>query len=152
MSERTPLSAQEEAGDFLHRFAHAFASLDAHNLDRLGALYSDDVRFSDPLHAIQGLPAMTRYFSELYGNVQGLRFDFQGIDPLRQGEGYLRWTLVYCHPRLNGGQPIQVQGCSHLMWHDKVFYHRDYFDAGALLYEQLPVLGRLIHWLKGRLA
>jgi hypothetical protein len=33
-----------------------------------------------------------------------------------------------------------------------VYLHRDYFDAGALLYEHLPVLGTLIGWLKRRLA
>lgn len=141
-----------EAGDFLRRFAYAFAALDAHNLNRLGELYSADLLFTDPLHEIRGLPAMNRYCAQLYTRVSDLHFDFHGFDPVRKGEGYLRWNMRYRHPRLNGGQPIQVQGCSHLRWHSKVYYHRDYFDAGALLYEQLPLLGRVIAWLKRRLA
>jgi hypothetical protein len=61
--------------------------------------------------------------------------------------------MTYRHPRLKQGEPILVQGCSHLLWtDDKVFQHRDFFDAGALLYEHLPVMGRMIRWLKGRLA
>ncbi|QHF41154.1 transcriptional regulator [Pseudomonas sp. S34] len=32
------------------------------------------------------------------------------------------------------------------------YRHRDYFDAGALLYEHLPVLSRAIAWLKRRLG
>ena len=28
----------------------------------------------------------------------------------------------------------------------------DYFDAGALLYEHVPVLGRIVSWLKRRMG
>lgn len=143
--------------DFLRDFARRFAALDKDSLDRLGELYSADALFVDPLHEIRGLAAMQRYFAELYANVQELRFDFHGFDSVREGdkegEGYLRWTMSYRHPRLSGGRPIRVAGCSHLLWSDgRVYRHRDYFDAGALLYEHLPVLGRVIAWLKRRLA
>ncbi|MNN86760.1 hypothetical protein D3C81_2042130 [compost metagenome] len=89
--------------------------------------------------------------------MRDLHFEFHGCDALREGgnesEGYLRWTLSYRHPRLAGGRPIRVTGCSHLLWSDgRVYRHRDYFDAGALLYEHLPVFGALIAWLKRRLT
>lgn len=138
--------------DFLRQFAERFAGLDANNLDRLGELYSDDILFRDPLHEVHGLPAVRDYFAELYANISELRFDFYGFDQSAEGEGYLRWTMSYRHPRLRGGALIRVEGCSHLRWRDKVYQHRDYFDAGALLYEHLPILGRVIAWLKGRLA
>jgi hypothetical protein len=138
--------------DFLQRFAQGFAALDKDHLDRLGELYSDDVRFTDPLHEVHGLAAMRRYFAELYSQVSELRFDFHGFDQVREGEGYLRWTMHYAHPRLNKGRILHVEGCSHLAWHDKVYRHRDYFDAGALLYEHLPVMGQAIGWLKRRLS
>ncbi len=138
--------------DFLRHFAERFAGLDASNLDRLRELYSDDILFRDPLHEVRGLPAVRGYFGELYANISELRFDFYGFDQSAEGEGYLRWTMSYRHPRLRGGELIRVEGCSHLRWRDKVYQHRDYFDAGALLYEHLPILGRVIAWLKGRLA
>lgn len=138
--------------DFLRQFAERFAALDASNLDRLGELYSDNVLFRDPLHEVRGLTELRRYFAELYANVSELRFDFHGFDQVREGEGYLRWTMSYRHPRLARGETIQIEGCSHLRWEgDKVHQHRDYFDAGALLYEHLPVLGSAIGWLKRRL-
>ena len=175
--------------DFLRRFATEFAALDAGNLARLGELYSDDVLFRDPLHEVRGLPALQRYFAEMYANVGRLDFDFHGFDQVAEGEGYLRWKMSFCHPRLakgevtppdpavveehvrsltarrdtiatmhfrhprlRGGAPISVDGCSHLLWRDKVYQHRDYFDAGAMLYEHLPLMGGVIAWLKRRLA
>lgn len=144
--------------DFLHRFAAEFAALDASNLNRLGLLYSQDVRFRDPLHEISGLDNLQDYFTALYTNVIEVHFDFHGADQLREGAGYLRWTMRYRHPRLRGGLAIDVQGCSYLEWHqglerqERVYHHQDYFDAGALLYEHIPLMGGVIGWLKRRLA
>ena len=139
---------------FLNDFARAFAALDADNLERLRQLYDDEVHFSDPLHEVHGLAALRDYFDNLYANVEALEFDFHGMDQVRDGEGYLRWSMRYRHPRLASGQVICVEGCSFLRWNaaGRVVRHRDYFDAGALLYEHLPLLGRIIRWLKGRLA
>ncbi|MCP1419063.1 hypothetical protein J3D47_003306 [Pseudomonas laurylsulfativorans] len=137
--------------DFLRWFASEFAALDASNLHKLKELYSHDVRFSDPLHEIQGLIALQDYFAALYANVSELDFTFHGYDQVQDGIGYLRWTMHYRHPRLRRGQRIKVDGCSYLLWHEKVYQHRDYFDAGALLYEHLPLMGTAIGWLKGRL-
>lgn len=139
--------------EFLRGYARRFAELDKDNLHLLGELYSEDVAFTDPLHEVHGLSNLRKYFAELYANVRDLQFEFHAFDQVREGKGYLRWTMTYRHPRLNQGEQIAVQGCSHLLWTDnKVFQHRDFFDAGALLYEHLPVMGRMIGWLKRRLA
>lgn len=138
--------------EFLEHFAQQFASLNASNLDRLTELYSHDIEFQDPLHSINGLPALKDYFSNLYANVSDLSFEFYQLHTLPSAKaGYLRWSMQFSHPRLRGGQPVMVKGCTYLRWHDKVFLHHDYFDAGALLYEHLPIAGGLIRWLKGRL-
>ena len=48
---------------------------------------------------------------------------------------------------------IAVDGCSHLQWRgDRVVFHRDYYDLGQLLYDNIPLLGRVTGWLKRRLA
>jgi hypothetical protein len=137
---------------FLRQFARQFGQLNKDNLQRLDELYTADVRFTDPLHEVQGLGQLQRYFAELYANVSELRFDFHGFDQIGEGEGYLRWVMSFRHPRLAKGQLIRVDGCSHLRWRDKVYCHRDYFDAGAMLYEHLPILGRAIAWLKRRMG
>jgi len=139
---------------FLHRFAAEFASLDADKLGRLGELYSDDVHFTDPLHEVDGLAELQRYFAELYANVEQLHFEFISHDQVCEGQGYLRWLMSFRHPRLNRGQLISLEGCSLLRWNadGKVVRHRDYFDAGALLYQHVPLLGSAIRWLQRRLA
>ncbi|BBP74869.1 transcriptional regulator [Pseudomonas sp. Ost2] len=138
--------------EFLHHFVQRFAALDKDNLHLLAELYSDDVRFTDPLHEVSGLAELRGYFARMYSDISGLHFDFHGLDQVREGEGYLRWNMSYRHPRLARGEPIHVEGCSHLLWIHKVYRHRDYFDAGALLYDHLPLLGHATAWLKRRVA
>lgn len=137
---------------FLQSFAERFARLDGQNLQILDTLYSEHVSFRDPLHQIEGLPALRDYFAQLYANAHDIRYEISGADEVQPGQGYLRWTLHFRHPRLASGKPISLQGCSHLKWQEQVYFHQDYFDAGALLYEHVPVMGSAIRWLKGRLA
>lgn len=141
------------SNDFPARFAHAFATLDKNNLHRVGEIYAPEVHFSDPLHNVHGLQAMKDYFGELYANIQDLRFEFHQCESMTAGQGLLRWTMTYRHPRLAGGRPVSVDGCSCIFFRDELVYrHIDYFDAGALIYEHVPLLGSIIRWLKRRLA
>lgn len=139
--------------DFPAHFAEVFASLDRNNLHRLDEIYHPVMHFTDPLHDVQGLHAMRHYCEQLYANVSAISFEFHACQTLTEGEAFLRWTMTYQHPRLKSGQPIAVEGCSYICFHGRrVSRHIDYYDAGALLYEHIPVLGRVIHWLKRRLA
>ncbi|WP_248920043.1 nuclear transport factor 2 family protein [Pseudomonas entomophila] len=137
---------------YLQRFTEAFTRLDGQRLDALDTLYSEEVTFRDPLHQVHGLPALRTYFAQLYANTHDIHYRFSRIDEVQPGQGYLQWSLQFRHPRLACGRPIHLLGCSHLQWQDRVHFHQDYFDVGALLYEHVPVMGGAIRWLKGRLA
>jgi hypothetical protein len=72
-------------------------------------------------------------------------------DEIVQGNSaVLTWTMSLKHPRLNGGDVVTVPGSTHIRFRDKVTYHRDYFDGGAMLYEHLPLIGLVIRMIKER--
>jgi len=65
----------------------------------------------------------------------------------------MAWTMFLEHPRLNDGEVIRVEGASYLKTRNgKIYYHRDYFDLGALIYEQIPFLGKFITRIKQRMG
>lgn len=143
-----PRDAQLEA------FCAFYNKLDKTCTKNLYEIYTEDVRFEDPLHRISGLPALEAYFTALYENVTACRFDFH--DRRRQDDiAFVTWTMRLSHPRLARGAEVAVEGCSRLVFaadeSGRVSAHRDYFDAGALLYERLPLLGPVIRRIK-RLA
>jgi limonene-1,2-epoxide hydrolase len=50
-------------------------------------------------------------------------------------------------------QDLEVQGISHLKFlENQVIYHRDYFDLGEMVYEHVPVLGKIVRFIKNSLG
>ncbi|KPQ18810.1 MULTISPECIES: nuclear transport factor 2 family protein [unclassified Halomonas] len=136
----------------LENFCAFFNKLDNTCTEKLYEVYTEDIVFSDPLHRIEGQRALQRYFAAMYENVEHCQFVYHTRQ--RQGsQAFVTWTMTFAHSRLAGGRPIEVDGCSALTFADdgRVSLHRDYFDAGAMLYEHLPLMGRVIRWLKQRL-
>jgi ketosteroid isomerase-like protein len=122
------------------------------NIELLSNVYHNDIVFEDCLHHIEGILVLYNYFENLYENVDFIEFDFENRW-FGEDSAMLTWVMKYKHPRLNKGEVIEVKGASHLQFLDgKIIRHRDYFDAGALLYEHIPLLKRIIKYLKSRLA
>lgn len=128
-----------------------YRNLHAGNLDRLSQIYSDNVLFIDPFHRIEGLPALKAYFAGLYSNISHCDFQFERVLQ-DDSAAMIRWTMSLAHPRLNGGRTLHVPGVTELEFTDRITLHRDFFDAGALLYEQVPVIGWAVRRLKERMA
>lgn len=138
--------------DALANFCAFFNKLDKTYTKNLHEVYTEEVVFNDPLHHIEGRDALTRYFAAMYENVERCQFTYH----TQQQQGYqafVTWTMTFEHARLARGKPIRVEGCSALTLADdgRVTRHHDYFDAGAMLYEHLPLMGQAIRWLKHRL-
>ncbi len=137
----------------LSRFIALYQQLNLQQVHRLPEVYADEVIFIDPAHRIEGLTALGDYFAALYQRLAYCRFEI--ISQQHEGaQAWLSWVMTFSHPRLAAGQPIRVEGATRLEFDSagKVRVHRDYFDLGALLYEQLPLLGPLVRVIKGRLG
>lgn len=141
-----------EPSPWLANFISVYQRLSTDNLDLLGSIYHADIAFIDPIHQIQGFDELASYFAGLYQNLQ--HCDFVIDNYLQQGsEASLFWTMTYQHPKLNRGKDVTVYGSTHIKSKDgKVIYHRDFLDLGAMLYEQLPVLGKVIKLIKEKAA
>lgn len=128
-----------------------YRNLHAGNLEQLSRVYAENVLFIDPFHRIEGLPALKAYFAGMYSNVRHCEFQFERV--LQDDcSALIRWTMSLSHPRLNSGKTLHIPGVTELEFTDRITLHRDFFDAGALLYEQVPVIGWAIRRIKERIA
>ena len=137
----------------LSHFIALYQQLDRQQLHRLPEIYAEQVVFIDPAHRIEGLAALSDYFAALYERLSYCRFEI--VSQQQQGaQAWLGWVMTFSHPRLRGGEPVTVEGATRLEFDEagKVCQHRDYFDLGAMLYEQLPLIGPLVRTIKGRLG
>jgi hypothetical protein len=59
--------------------------------------------------------------------------------------------MHYLHPSIS--KEVQtLRGVSHLHFADKVTFHEDIYDMGALIYEHIPVIGFATSIIKKRMA
>lgn len=132
----------------LGRFKQMFNNLCAGNMAELGSVYSDHVRFTDPFSSVRGIDELTEYFTGAYANVISCGFEFG--EPVVNGEDVcIPWIMHLQHKRIRKGKSVKVDGISQLVIRKgRVVSHRDYFDAGQLLYENLPVMGGVIRWIR----
>ena len=134
------------------RFADFYSTLDLEALARLPAVYHPQVTFADPVAVHQGILALDDYFRKLLTGCTRCEFRLreQQFDASR---GFVNWTMTFANPRLNGGRPIDVDGSSVLgIRGDRIEYQRDYYDMGAMIYEQLPLLGPIVRHIRTRMA
>lgn len=134
----------------VERFKDYFRTLHESDLSQLRELYSDRIVFKDPVHEIRGLVELEDYFTSMCADLSDCRFEY--LDELtNESVAYIKWMMHFKHPKL-GNRLISVRGVSHLQISDKIDFHEDLYDMGAMLYEQLPLLGNVTRWLKLRLV
>jgi len=137
---------------WLNNFINIYQTLSIDNLDLLKNIYHQDITFIDPIHKVQGYDNLVNYFEGLYENLSTCEFIIEQVI-VQDSHAALYWKMSYQHAKLNKGKTVTVLGTSHIEGKgDKVYYHRDYLDLGVMLYEQLPIIGRLIRWIKKRAA
>tara|TARA_B100000780_G_scaffold265762_1_gene221436 strand:- start:474 stop:899 length:426 start_codon:yes stop_codon:yes gene_type:complete len=121
------------------------------SIDRLGEIYHQDTVFEDPIgKKIEGLSQLKNHFSKMMSNVTYCRFDITNV-VVDESQGFISWSMMFAHPKLNNYQEITVIGVSHIKFTDRITYQRDYFDLGNMFYEQVPILKKVIKMLKKRL-
>jgi len=133
----------------VQHFIQRLNELNSDNVDAiLPTVYSQNIEFIDPIKSLNGLPEVNHYFSEMYQGVEHCHFTArQHIS--EQHRYALEWTMNFKHKTLAKGRNIQVDGISHLRFHgQQICYHRDYYDLGALIYEQVPLLGMFIRKIR----
>ena len=134
----------------IERFKAYFKILHESDLSQLRDLYSEQILFKDPVHEIRGLVELEDYFTSLYADLSDCRFEYLD-EMITDQAAYVKWMMHFKHPRL-GNRLISLRGVSHLKISDKIDYHEDFYDMGAMLYEQLPLVGNVTRWLRLRLA
>ena len=128
-----------------------FANQDAINEKAIRSVYEEDVLFRDPASEIRGVSALVKHMLKLYANLESCRFDYIG-DVVGETSATIRWVMTLYHPRLNRGKAVQINGMTYIEWQEKISFHEDAFDLGAMFYEHLPLVGRIIRGLKRRIA
>lgn len=138
--------------DYVAKINGTFNDFDGKNEAILNEFYAADVVFVDPVVRVEGLASLKKYYAHAYSKVKAIRFEF-GDMIIENRRISAPWTMHLAVQGLNGGQSFKVHGCSNFEFNQegKVIYHRDYVDLGAMVYERLPLQGKVISFIKNML-
>ena len=142
------MTAPLDAGrvDALVRY---FETLTPQSLTALPQYYAADCRFRDPFNDVRGLPALQAIFMHMFERLEGPRF-FVRERVFEAPRLFLTWDFEFRFRNFRPGVTQRIHGSSLITFDGAglVAIHRDYWDAAEELYEKLPLLGRLLGWLK----
>jgi ketosteroid isomerase-like protein len=151
MNESLPQPAQPSVEVNVDAIVHFFETLSPAALTQIPRFYAEDAVFKDPFNAVRGLQAIDKIFAHMYVALDNPHFVVQ--ERIVQGhQCFLVWNFKFHFKRFDTTTLQTVRGGSHLKFdtNGRISLHRDYWDAAEELYEKLPVVGRLMRWLKKR--
>jgi hypothetical protein len=126
-------------------------TMSADSLADIATVYTEDVAFRDPFNDIRGIGKLRHICDDMFVKLDGVKFDI--IETIEEdNRAFLIWNFQFRIKTLKPDLLRTIHGGSHLRFaaDGRVEYHRDYWDAAGELYEQLPVVGALMRFLKKR--
>ena len=127
-----------------------YSEFSKESIPLIDELYTKDIEFIDPVHTLTGSLALKAYFKRMAANM--LHYQMRYLDIIEsEGSAHLSWEMTFSHKSLNSGQPILVRGMSLIKFTSKVYYHEDSYDLGLMVYEHVPLFGRMTKYLKKRM-
>lgn len=145
-------ATDSDVGALMDKIMDFYDEFKLDNLDRLNEIYADDVTFTDPIHLVQGIDDLEKYFKHTMENVEYCHFAF--TERAFSGNWlFLAWQMRFSHEKLAGGRELVLPGVSQFhIKNDKVSEQQDHYDLGAMLYEHIPVLGYFVKKVRDRLV
>ena len=145
----------------LARLVEYWQTLTPPAVDAIATVYTDDAYFRDPFNEVTGIEKIRHIFADMFVRLHEPRFTI--IETIEQvhGEAHeeahsalLIWDFTFRLKTLKPELSRNIHGTSHIRFaaDGRVQYHRDYWDAAGELYEQLPIVGSLMRYLKKRAA
>lgn len=114
-------------------------------------VYAEDAYLNDTLVTHHGSDEIMAYFLETAETMTQYEVTIDDIAS-SGAEHYVRWTMTFTAPKLNGGKPVESCGVSHVRVNreGKVVMHQDFWDSGMNIYGQIPVVGGVIESIRSR--
>jgi len=135
----------------LSRFVDYWQTLNPATVAAITTIYTTDAYFRDPFNDVTGIDKIRHIFADMFMRLDEPKFNI--VETIEEPHGALLvWDFTFRLKTLKPQLTRRIHGTSHIRFaaDGRVEYHRDYWDAAGELYEQLPVVGSLMRWLKKR--
>ncbi|MBN1549985.1 nuclear transport factor 2 family protein [bacterium] len=119
----------------------------------LRKLYAQNAYFRDPFNEVEGIDAIEKHFLASADTIDSCVFDIE--EPVMSGHDvYCRWIMHLQLKRDKTKEITQTLGMSHVRFSNagEIVFHVDYWDPSIAVYEKIPVLKRLVQFVRKRVS
>ncbi len=146
-----PVSSQTIQSLDIGLFKQLYSTFNNNTPAQLPKLYHPSITFKDPIHELKGIAALTQYFASFCQENTCYRFEFTN-EVISQDQAFFQWRMHYAHPSLANGKPLSLNGGTLIKFENQIFYHEDFYDMGAMIYQHIPLLGWAVKKINTRIA
>lgn len=130
-----------------------FSSIDHGSLRGLHTIYDENATLTDPYRELKSLPAVKRYYEELFNTAVKLNYEFPRM--LSDGEDLLAlWVLqIDLQIRADYQDEVIVSGCTHFRLAPgtgRVILQREFLDTGPINERHASEVGALLALVEAR--
>ena len=143
--------AGKATAEAVERYGRFWSELRPANTKDLLALARPDLLFKDPFNELHGAGGVVALLDHMFANATEVRFDV--LRHAWAGDtAFYRWNFA-CRLRRRA-LALELVGVSEVRFDDAglAAIHIDHWDAGAQVYQRIPVLGLLLRTVRRRLA
>src|SRR4051794_33234667 len=128
---------------------NAFNHEGAAAVERIPALYADDIVFEDPIQSVTGIEKFMETNRRMMARAKSLEVEVG--DVVENGDQiFMSWKMRYV-PKM--GPAIAIDGATHCRVRGgKIVYHRDYWDLLGSVINGLPVVAPIYKMLVKKLG
>ena len=118
--------------------------------EQTAAVYAPTAYLNDTLVGIEGADRIAAYFGHTMQQASLLKVEFMDRAPAGT-DWYVRWRMTTRAEGLNGGEDVVTWGVTQFRFDGdgRVLIHKDFWDSGTGLHEQLPGVGGIVRRVRG---
>ncbi len=126
------------------QYASFFETIDQDTpIEQYQAFFDENSCFEDPFQKVRGVAKIYHIFEDMYAKFYNPRFKVHEV--ISEGSvAYIKWHFLY---QMDAKSDVtSFEGVSRVEFNTdaKVKSHVDFWDAGANVYEKIPLLGTVI--------
>jgi steroid delta-isomerase len=135
----------------VERYGRFWSELRPDSTADLRALARPDLRFVDPFNEIVGVERVVALLDHLFAGATGVAFTIRH-QAWHDDTAFYRWDFA-CRLK-RPAMDLPLVGVSEVRFDREalVAEHVDHWDAGAQVYERLPILGAILRRVRRRLS
>ena len=136
----------------LDAYIDYYERLSARSIRLIEKLAVPGMQFRDPFNDVAGIEKVEAVLKKMFADVTAPKFRVHDCAWGRdQRTAYIKWGFT---ARMQNGSHLNITGMSEICFNDEgyVMAHIDYWDPAAAIYEDLPLLGRAIRWVRNKIS